>query len=208
MDERTTFSFSGSQTIALDDSNLPDVGSTQERKVDLSSGTLAPPCLAVVQSWLIPGFLGRYLTRSLVAFVLWATVWAIVGNDALPGGNLFGLAVLLAASSLGGFAVRSIPKLRLPSLLGMLVVGFLLKNVKGIDVGRDIDNNWSLTLRNVALVVILLRSGLGLNGGALRKAKWTISRLALMPCISEAVTVAVMGYLLLDMSFLWSFQLG
>ena len=90
----------------------------------------------------------------------------------------------------------------------MLVVGFLLKNVKGIDVGRDIDNNWSLTLRNVALVVILLRSGLGLNGGALRKAKWTISRLALMPCISEAVTVAVMGYLLLDMSFLWSFQLG
>jgi NhaP-type Na+/H+ or K+/H+ antiporter len=90
----------------------------------------------------------------------------------------------------------------------MLIAGFMLKNVDGIDVARHIDNDWSLTIRNVALVVILLRSGLGLDQNALKKARWTISRLALLPCIAEAITVAIMGYLLLDMGFLWSFQLG
>lgn len=196
-----SLSSSGAQTIFLSSEVVQHKSSSENRNLTL-------PCFDAAQSWSIPAFLGRYLTRSLVAFVAWATVWSIVGKDALPGGNIFGLSILLAASALGGFLVRIIPKLRLPSLLGMLVLGFFLKNVKGIDIAKDIDNNWSLTLRNVALVVILLRSGLGLNASALRKAKWTISRLALLPCLLEAVTVAIMGFLLLDMSFLWSFQLG
>ncbi|XP_028408354.1 sodium/hydrogen exchanger 9B2-like [Dendronephthya gigantea] len=156
----------------------------------------------------VPTFIGRWVTRVLVGFVLWATVWSIVGQDALPGGNIYGLSILLAVAALVGFLVRLIPWLKLPSLLGMLIAGFVLKNVDGIDVAKEIDNEWSLTIRNVALVVILLRSGLGLDQNALKRAKWTIGRLALLPCIAEAITVAVMGHLLLDMGFLWSFQLG
>lgn len=156
----------------------------------------------------VPSYIGKWVTRVLVGFVLWATVWSIVGQDALPGGNIYGLSILLAFASLAGFLVRVIPWLKLPSLLGMLIAGFVLKNVDGIDVAEGIDNVWSLTIRNVALVVILLRSGLGLDQNALKRAKWTISRLALLPCIAEAISIAVMGYLLLDMGFLWSFQLG
>ena len=156
----------------------------------------------------IPPYVGRWLTRFVVGFVLWATTWSIVGRDALPGGNIYSLSILLAVAALAGFLVRIIPWLRLPSLLGMLIAGFILRNVDGIDVAKDINADWSLTIRNIALVVILLRSGLGLDQNVLKKAKWTISRLALLPCISEAIAVAVMGHLLLDMGFLWSFQLG
>lgn len=165
-------------------------------------------CIKKVRNWNLPPHIGRWTTRIVVAFLIWAALWSIVGKDALPGGNLYSLSVLLGLSALAGFMVRIIPKLKLPSLLGMLITGFMLKNVKGIDVAKDIDNNWSLTLRNVALVVILLRSGLGLDQKALKRAKWTISRLALLPCTVEAITVAIMGYLLLDMGFKWSFQLG
>lgn len=177
-------------------------------KVRMTTTTCSERCLTITKGWNLPPFIGRSLTRGLVTVVLWAAVWSIVGRDALPGGNLYGLAVLLAVAALAGFLIRSIPKLKLPSLLGMLIAGFVLKNVNGVDVAKDIDNDWSLTIRNIALVVILLRSGLGLDSNALKKAKWTISRLALLPCISEAIAVAIMGYLLLDMGFLWSFQLG
>ena len=179
-----------------------------DEKTQMTSSGCDQRCLSMTKNWNIPPCVGRWVTRILVGFVLWATVWSIVGRDALPGGNIYGLSILLAVAALAGVLVRVIPWLRLPSLLGMLIAGFVLKNVDGIDVAKDIDNDWSLTIRNVALVIILLRSGLGLDQNALKKAKWTISRLALLPCIAEAVAVAVMGHLLLDMGFLWSFQLG
>jgi hypothetical protein len=179
-----------------------------DEKARMTSTGCSQRFLSVSKIWNIPPFIGRWLTRFLLGLVLWATVWSIVGDDALPGGNIYGLSILLAVSALAGFLIRIIPWLKLPSLLGMLIAGFMLKNVDGIDVARHIDNDWSLTIRNVALVVILLRSGLGLDQNALKKARWTISRLALLPCIAEAITVAIMGYLLLDMGFLWSFQLG
>ncbi|KAJ7333552.1 Sodium/hydrogen exchanger 9B2 [Desmophyllum pertusum] len=90
----------------------------------------------------------------------------------------------------------------------MLIVGFILRNVPGINVARHIDKKWSATLRNMALVVILTRSGLELDPGALRRLKFTVIRLAFSPCIGEAITVAVVGKLLLDMPWLWGFQLG
>ena len=179
-----------------------------DEKTRMTSTGCDQRCLSVNKIWNIPPFVGRWLTRVLLGIVLWATVWSIVGQDALPGGNIYGLSILLAVSAFAGFLIRVIPWLKLPSLLGMLIAGFMLKNVDGIHVAKHIDNDWSLTIRNVALVVILLRSGLGLDQNALKKARWTISRLALLPCIAEAITVAIMGYLLLDMGFLWSFQLG
>ena len=41
------------------------------------------------------------------------------------------------------FFVGRGPYLHLPSLLGMLVAGFLLRNVRGIDLARHIDKRWS-----------------------------------------------------------------
>lgn len=153
-------------------------------------------------------FFGRVLTRGLVVVLIWAVLWSIIGADALPGGNIFGIFIVIVSASLCGFLVCKIPYLHLPPLLGMLLAGFLLRNVRGIDVARHIDKKWSSTLRSMALVVILIRSGLGLNTSALKKLKFTLARLAFLPCILEAVTAAILVHLLLDMKWLWAFQLG
>ncbi|XP_022785420.1 sodium/hydrogen exchanger 9B2-like [Stylophora pistillata] len=153
-------------------------------------------------------FFGRVLTRGLIVVLIWAVLWSIIGADALPGGNIFGIFIVIVAASLCGFVVSKIPYLHLPPLLGMLAAGFLLRNVRGIDMARHIDKSWSSTLRRMALVVILVRSGLGLNTAALRRLKFTLARLAFLPCILEAVTAAVLVHLFLDMKWLWAFQLG
>ena len=153
-------------------------------------------------------FFGRVLTRGLIVVLIWAVLWSIIGADALPGGNIFGIFIVLVSASLCGFLVCRIPYLHLPPLLGMLLAGFLLRNVRGIDLARHIDKRWSSTLRSMALVVILIRSGLGLNTSALRKLKFALARLAFLPCILEAVTAAILVHLLLNMKWLWAFQLG
>ena len=43
-------------------------------------------------------------------------------------------------------------------------MGFVLKNVPGIDFAKDIDPKWSAALRLIALNVIMTRAGIGLDG--------------------------------------------
>lgn len=154
------------------------------------------------------GFFGQILTRGFIVLLCWAVLWSILGQELLPGGNIFGIFTVIVLAALGGFLTRKLSRGTFPPLLGMLVVGFILRNVPGINVARHIDKKWSATLRNMALVVILTRSGLELDPGALRRLKFTVIRLAFSPCIGEAITVAVVGKLLLDMPWLWGFQLG
>ncbi|XP_048578622.1 sodium/hydrogen exchanger 9B2 isoform X3 [Nematostella vectensis] len=154
------------------------------------------------------GFLSQALTRCLIVLVSYGVLWSITGHEMLPGGNLFGIFIILMCAAFGGFITTRVSCGVLPSLLGMLIVGFLLRNVPGIDVAKHIDKKWSATLRSIALVVILARSGLELDPGALRRLKFTCVRLAFGPCITEAVTVAVVVRYVLDMPWLWGFQLG
>ncbi|KAK8396546.1 hypothetical protein O3P69_005530 [Scylla paramamosain] len=62
--------------------------------------------------------------------------------------------------------------------------------------------------RNLVLVIILLRAGLGLDPAALRKLSCVVLRLAFLPCVVEAVVAALMAKLLLSLPWLWSFMLG
>jgi len=62
----------------------------------------------------------------------------------IPDGHFFGLAALLVFSSFCGFLAKLV---FLPSLFGMIVAGFILRNVPGIDFVRDINPAWSSTIR-------------------------------------------------------------
>ena len=155
------------------------------------------------------GLIAKIMTRVLICVVIWTILWSVLKYQALPRGNVFGLYTVILLASLFGFLVRIFPLLKIPPLLGMLIAGFLLRNLpKPLDFARYIDPSWSSFLRSVALVVILLRSGLELDPGALRRLKFTVLRLAFGPCIVESVTVALMARWLLDMPWLWAFQLG
>lgn len=155
------------------------------------------------------GFFARVPTRVLICIIAWITLYSVLDHQVLPGGNIFGLYTVIVLASFFGFLVRIFPLFKFPPLLGMLIAGFLLRNLPGpLNFVNNIDRSWSAFLRSVALVVILLRSGLELDPGALKRLKFTVLRLAFGPCIVEAVTVALMARWLLDMPWLWAFQLG
>ncbi len=158
-------------------------GKTKSKKEKLQEGcySLWRPCLVsehplpseanrsqqLAHAFMCPphGHLARWLTMGVTLLLFWGVVWSLTEDNALPGGNFFALIMLFVFCILGGIIAE---KMHLPPLLGMLIMGCLLRNVPKVNVAKDIDTDWSGALRNIALVVILSRAGLGLDPVALR----------------------------------------
>ncbi|KAK3869187.1 hypothetical protein Pcinc_025491 [Petrolisthes cinctipes] len=152
------------------------------------------------------GRVGEVLVGVVLLGLVYGFFVAIMGDTARPGGNIFSLMVLFVVALVAGAAVTP---LKLPPLLGMLVAGILLKSVPGLDyIGKNIDQEWSAILRNMALVVVLVRAGLGLDPAALKQLSLVVVRLAFCPCLVETVVVAIMTHLLLGFPWLWGLMLG
>ncbi|XP_077877991.1 sodium/hydrogen exchanger 9B2 isoform X3 [Ictidomys tridecemlineatus] len=115
------------------------------------------------------GLLDRIITNVTMVVLLWAAVWSVTGSECLPGGNLFGIIILFYSTIIGGklFGLIKLPTLPpLPPLLGMLLAGFLLRNIPVISDNVQIKHKWSSSLRSIALSIILVRAGLGLDSKA------------------------------------------
>ncbi|XP_011416874.3 sodium/hydrogen exchanger 9B2 [Magallana gigas] len=165
-------------------------------------------CDKIKDMFLLPphGIVGFILQITIICLQIWGILAAITGSEAMPGGNFFSLLVLFVLCVIGG---RLISLANLPPLLGMLIVGVLLRNVPGIKiVGESIDPKWSGHLRKLALTVILLRAGLGLDIVKLRKLSFAVLRLAFTPCLCEAITVGIVSHFLLGFPWTWSLMLG
>ncbi|XP_074252618.1 sodium/hydrogen exchanger 9B1 isoform X3 [Saimiri boliviensis] len=137
--------------------------------------------------------------------------WSILGSEALPGGNLFGLLIIFYSAIIGGKFVEliRIPLVPpLPPLLGMLLAGFMIRNVPFISKHVHVDSTLSSVLRNIALTVILIRAGLGLNPQALKQLKGVCFRLAVGPCLIEASAAAVFSHFIMKFPWQWAFLLG
>lgn len=59
-----------------------------------------------------------------LGIILWVVVYAILGDSAAPGGQLFQLVVLAVAAHFGGWLISLTT---LPRLIGMLLVGILFQ---------------------------------------------------------------------------------
>lgn len=150
--------------------------------------------------------MAQYLQFLFLCGITFAVLVAVFKDQALPGGNFFSLYVLFFGSILGGYLISFI---KLPPLLGMLLVGALLRNVPVIDVvGANLDNTWSGALRQIALTVILIRAGLGLDPVTLKKLSFTVLRLAASPCMIECIAEAIAAHYLLGLPWEWGFMLG
>nr|XP_054967650.1 sodium/hydrogen exchanger 9B2 isoform X2 [Pan paniscus] len=157
------------------------------------------------------GLLDRVITNVTIIVLLWAVVWSITGSECLPGGNLFGIIILFYCAIIGGklLGLIKLPTLPpLPSLLGMLLAGFLIRNIPVINDNVQIKHKWSSSLRSIALSIILVRAGLGLDSKALKKLKGVCVRLSMGPCIVEACTSALLAHYLLGLPWQWGFILG
>ncbi|MCZ0701681.1 NhaP-type Na+/H+ or K+/H+ antiporter [Natronobacillus azotifigens] len=107
----------------------------------------------------------------------------------------------------GFIAAKLISLLRLPGLLGMLIVGVVF----GPYVFNWINSDMlqiSQDLRALALIIILLRAGLGLKRENLAKVGGVALRISSIPCILEGLTVLGISYFLLDLSFAEAGMLG
>ncbi|KAL2079382.1 hypothetical protein ACEWY4_025126 [Coilia grayii] len=157
------------------------------------------------------GLLSTVITKAVMGALVFGVVWSITGPECLPGRNLFGLVVLFLCAVGGGKLVGLIqfPNLPpLPPLLGMLLAGLVLRNVPYVTDAVFIEQNWSSAMRNIALAIILTRAGLGLNPDALRRLKGVCVRVAVVPCTTEACTIAVISHFLLGLPWIWGFILG
>ncbi|XP_029160097.1 sodium/hydrogen exchanger 9B2 isoform X3 [Nylanderia fulva] len=146
----------------------------------------------------------RVLCLFLLGLLLWGVVYSVIGNDAAPGGQLFGLAALCIAAHFGGWLISLTT---LPALIGMLITGLILQNVGLV----KIEGQYSVVvanLRKIALVIILTRAGLDLDPTALRKLRVTVPKMGLIPWLVEATVVAVLTRFLLNLPWVWGFLLG
>lgn len=67
----------------------------------------------------------------LPGIMSWVIVWIVLGDTAAPGGQLFMFAVLTIAAHFGGWLMVKVTTL--PALIGMLIVGIIMKNIGFVD---------------------------------------------------------------------------
>ncbi|XP_050675569.1 sodium/hydrogen exchanger 9B2-like isoform X2 [Leptidea sinapis] len=145
------------------------------------------------------------LSVLLIGIIVWVTIWIILGDTAAPGGQLFTLAALTIVAYFGGWVMVKVTTL--PSLIGMLIVGIILKNLGFINFNEDYQHVCSY-IRKIALTIILTRAGLDLDPVAMKKYFFTVIKLALVPWTFECCLCAVMSNLLLGLPWDWAFLLG
>lgn len=97
----------------------------------------------------------------------------------------------------GGWLLGSLFRaIRLPAVLGMTAFGILLTASLTQLRGSDAQNLWPAGfwetvpfIKSLALVIILLRAGLGISRSDLRKAGLAAALMAFLPCLFEGVTL-------------------
>lgn len=97
--------------------------------------------------------------------------------------------------------------IKLPGLLGMILAGILIGPF-GLDLLEDSLMVIASDLRTIALIIILLRAGLGLHRTTLKKIGKRAALLSVIPGILEGTAVILMAMLFLDMPFVEAGMLG
>ncbi|ETE60679.1 Mitochondrial sodium/hydrogen exchanger 9B2, partial [Ophiophagus hannah] len=112
------------------------------------------------------GVIAKIITNVAIGAVIWGLIWSLTGEESLPGGSIFGIVCLYFCSVIGGKIMKQIkiPGLPpLPPFLGMLMAGFLIRNIEYVSKLIVIEVHWGVIFRNIALSIILSLAGLGLD---------------------------------------------
>lgn len=145
----------------------------------------------------------RITTLIIFPLLIWTSLWGLTGENAMYDGKIFPFFIIFLASYIGGEVVSLAP-VGLPPLLGMIINGFLLTNFTPIRCDQQI----SSIIRNIALTIILLRAGLGLDPITLKKLSAVCFRLAFLPCLVETLTCGFSSHFIIGLPLEWGFLLG
>lgn len=147
----------------------------------------------------------RIVSLSLIGLYSWCILYAIIGDEAAPpNGKLYQLILLSISSHMGGWLISLTT---LPALIGMIFTGLIFQNLNVVNID---DSFMPITTQvsHMALVIILIRAGLDLDPSALKRLKFIVMRLSLVPWCVEAGAVAILSRYVLDMSWKFSSLLG
>ena len=114
------------------------------------------------------------------------------------------LATIILLGLLGNILFK---KVKLPGLLGMIIVGVLI-GPYGLDLLSDEILNSSGDLRKIALIIILLRAGLGIKKDDLKKVGRPAFNLSFIPGIIEGFTILYVAMKFFDFTFIQGGILG
>ncbi|OPJ57007.1 cation:proton antiporter [Alkalithermobacter paradoxus] len=118
------------------------------------------------------------------------------------------MALSLATIIVLGLISSSIfTKLKLPGLLGMLILGVILGPF-GLNVISNDILSISSDLRKIALIIILLRAGLGIKKDTLKKVGSSAIKMSFIPGLFEGFTIMLVSYYLLNLSIVEAGMLG
>lgn len=118
------------------------------------------------------------------------------------------MAMSLATILLVGLPVSKIFKeIRLPGLLGMLIVGIII-GPYGLNLIHYSVLNISADLRKIALIIILLRAGFGIDRQDLKRNGMTAIKMSFIPAVLEGFSIAFASVKLLSFSFVQGGILG
>lgn len=98
-------------------------------------------------------------------------------------------------------------RIKLPGLLGMIIVGVLIGPYGFSLLSEDI-LSVSDDLRNIALIVILLRAGLGIEKESIKKVGKPAIKLSFIPGVLEGLTITFLSIQFFDFSFIQGGILG
>jgi NhaP-type Na+/H+ or K+/H+ antiporter len=108
--------------------------------------------------------------------------------------------VLVVLILIGGWVSSKVfLRIGLPSVLGMTLWGIFLGQFLGDKIPQVL---WDLApfLKSLALIIILLRAGLGIRRDTLKKVGKTAVSMAIIPCTMEAIAFTGLFYYLMDFS--------
>jgi len=105
------------------------------------------------------------------------------------------------------FYSRIFSKIKLPGILGMLILGIII-GPHGLDLISKSIMEISPDLRVIALIIILLRAGFGINLESLRKVGMTAVKMSCIPDITEGFAVMLAAHYLLGLPLVEAGILG
>ncbi len=120
---------------------------------------------------------------------------------------LFNLAIII---SIALFVNWCCEKIKIPGLLGMIAVGILFgpHGIPNCNLISPLINSMSSELRTGALIVILIRAGLGLNRQTLNQVGIPALKMSCIPCLLEGSAVTLIAHYLLQLDWAPSGMLG
>lgn len=108
---------------------------------------------------------------------------------------------------LGLVASRLFAQVGLPGLLGMIIVGIVV-GPQGLNLLDPIILQYAADIRLIALVVILLRAGLGMEKELLRSVGPVAIKMSALPCLLEGFAIMGIAHMLLDLPLVEAGMLG